>query len=87
MSGQSKARPVKSLQTRLDECKSIKLQLQSLGVLTDPFIQRRLRDAMNNFVSMNDPIGSIVHIPVDANTQLQLQLSLTTRSGISLVKC
>ena len=91
---QKQQKQQKDMLIRLEECKNIRMQMQSLGILSDPLIHKKVRDAMNAFITGPDPVGSVTKIPlfasfsdtVSGSEHVIMTLSLTQQSGLVLMK-
>jgi hypothetical protein len=64
---------IKSQEKRIEEAVNIRLQLQKLGVLTDPKIAAKVKQHMNVFVSA-EPQGSSFRLYLDGKSYVRVIL-------------
>ena len=75
---------IKSLEERITEVMNIRLQLQSLGLLSVPIIQEQLKRHTNAFVKEAQPQTFLLK---ESGYHLKVQLSVTPqrKSGVTLL--
>jgi hypothetical protein len=70
---------MKSIEERVSECKNIRLQLQSLGVLTSPSIAIDMKINMNMFVVYGEPVTFTIKVP---ESRVKIIIKLSTNENI-----